>query len=76
MKRRYLLKGAGLSLKFRGEKNGGAEIWLGLEVESNVPLDLERISKHTGWHLVPADGMSDDEISSCGVTEWQPIRLS
>jgi hypothetical protein len=75
VKRRYLLRAAGLSFNIGGRKVGGAEMWIGLEIESDTPIDLHRISERTGWHLIPADGMSDDELRSAGITEWEPIRF-
>lgn len=49
------------------------EFWMGVEIESDRPVDVARISVRTGFHLVNADGFTPEELASVGVTEFHPI---
>ncbi len=48
------------------------EIWLG--VESDGPVDLEAFSRERGYDLVPADGLSVDELRSINVTKFDRLE--
>ena len=47
------------------------EKWIGLEFDESV--DIEEFSRETGYDLVPADGISLDELKSVGVTNFEKI---
>ncbi|HMJ84974.1 MAG TPA: hypothetical protein VK504_17455 [Vicinamibacterales bacterium] len=44
------------------------EIWLGLETPE--PIDLEEFSREHGYDLIPAGGLSAEELQSVGVTDF------
>jgi hypothetical protein len=48
------------------------EFWIGIETEE--PVNLTFLSEH-GYHLVPAEGMTEEELQSVGVMEFEPFDL-
>jgi hypothetical protein len=58
-----------------GAESVRSELWLGIEIESENPVDLESFSRETGLHLVPSDGMSAEELAHVGVREFKRFEL-
>jgi hypothetical protein len=74
--RRYLLRLATVEFRLAGRPlDGRVEQWIGIEVASDEPIDLETISARTGKHMIPCEGMTAEEIASCGVTKFERIGL-
>ena len=48
---------------------------MGVEIESDRQLDLARISLATGFHLIRADGLTDEELASVGVHTFECINF-
>lgn len=74
IKRRYILSTGKASI----ETPAGPlhrEIWIGVEIESPIPVDLERFSRELGFDLVPADGLTADELLSVNVQIFHPVVL-
>jgi hypothetical protein len=67
--RRYVVKSALLTFRTPGG-SGDQELWLGFEIDG--PVNLEFLSR-CGYDLIPADGMSEDELHSVGVTAFDEI---
>lgn len=51
------------------------ELWIGFSVDSDRPLDLERFSRAHGYNLIPADGLSVEELASVGVVNFPRVDL-
>jgi hypothetical protein len=49
------------------------ELWFGIEVEG--PINLEYLSRH-GYDLVPAAGLSEDELRSVGVDHFELLFVT
>jgi hypothetical protein len=74
--RRYLLRLATVEFRLAGRPlDGRVEQWIGIEVDSDDPIDLEEFSRRTGRDLVPCDAMSAEEIASCGVTKFERVAF-
>jgi hypothetical protein len=74
MIRRYLLRAAMIEFRLAGRPlDGRVEKWMGIEIDSDDPIDLEEFSRRTGRDLVPCAGMSEEEIASCGVTKFERV---
>lgn len=74
MIRRYLVRAARIQFKLAGRPlDDRQEMWIGIEIDSDEPLDLEQISRRTGRDLIPADGMTEDELRSCGVMKFDRV---
>lgn len=69
--RRYIVKSALLSYRTPGGSLD-QELWLGFEIEG--PVNLAFLSK-CGYDMVPAEGMSEEELLSVGVTTFDPIVI-
>lgn len=67
---RYIFKAATATFSI-GSASEAVELWFG--IESDDPIDLEEYSRDTGHDLIPCEGMSEEEISSCQVRKW--LRL-
>jgi hypothetical protein len=67
--RRYIVKSAHLTF---GTLGGALEqeLWLGFEIDG--PVNLEILSR-CGYDLIPADGMTEEELLSVGVTTFDQI---
>ena len=63
---RYILNAG--RLRLFGEET--VEIWLG--IESDLPLELGNIARE-GIKLIPADGMTRDELAALGVHSFEPV---
>lgn len=48
------------------------EMWMGIEAAPDV--DLQQFSLDHGYDLIPADGLSADELASIGVTTFVPLE--
>lgn len=71
--RRYILKAGTLAI----ETPAGVferEHWIGVEIASVRPVDLGEFSRR-GFDLVPADGMSVDELASVNVATFHRVVL-
>jgi hypothetical protein len=68
---RYIFRAGRVELRSPG--GGDArELWIGVEVDGPVPLEfLSRV----GYDLIPADGMTTDELRSVGIDHFEPISL-
>jgi hypothetical protein len=77
MIRRYIFRLATMEFSVGGRSlDDRIEKWMGIEIESIDPIDLEEFSRRTGKHLVPCEGMSEGEIASCGVTKFERIQVT
>ena len=61
---------AGVARISAGRASLQLELWLG--IESREPIDLEEFSREHSYDLIPADGMSDDELRSVNVVRFEP----
>lgn len=71
---RYLLH-VGTKVIEAGVDQLRSEHWLGVEIASPLPIDLEQFSIAIGYDLIPAERMSADELRSVGVERFEPIVL-
>lgn len=51
------------------------EQWIGVEIASPIPVDLERFSRELGYDLIGADGMTEAELASVGITRFERVIL-
>jgi hypothetical protein len=47
------------------------ELWIGLEIDGEVNLSF---LSRCGYDFIPADGMTDEELQSAGVTMFEQIE--
>jgi hypothetical protein len=76
MIRRYILRLATVEFRLAGQRlDDRVEQWLGLEIDSDEPIDIAEFSRRTGRDLVPCDSMTAAEVASCGVTSFERVGL-
>lgn len=73
VKRRYILRAGKLTIDTPAGTHE-REHWIGVEIASVLPVDLEEFSRR-GFDLIPADGLSGDELASVNVDRFHPIVL-
>ena len=71
--RRYIAKVAQIDILILGPGEG-IEIWKGFDVSSSDPSTIDEFIELCP-NFVAAAGMSEEEIASVGVTEWETIDL-
>jgi hypothetical protein len=71
MIRRYL-KSITTTFRVGGRSIGDAEMWIGIEIDSDEPLPESFLEER---NLQSAAAFSDDELLSRGVTTWNYLDV-
>lgn len=69
--RRYIVKSGRLTFRTPGG-SFEQELWLGVEIDGLVNLPF---LSRCGYDLIPADGLTPDELRSIGVSSFERIDL-
>lgn len=71
---RYILH-CGTKIIATGAGEIRSEHWIGVEIESPVPIDVMQFSRSLGYDLIPAADLSQDMLASVGVDRFERITI-
>lgn len=71
---RYIFDAGAAELRAAGDVSTH-RIWVGVEIASPIPIDLQVFSRVFGHDLIPADTLTDEELASVGIERFEPVIL-
>jgi hypothetical protein len=73
MRRRFVFF-AGNLIVHAGPAEVRRELWIGIELESDGPVDVQAFSQDHGFDLIPVERFSPEHLASIGVESFTPMK--